>query len=658
MFASPMLETLAVVLLVGLALWIGHRAWLGSWPDAGRAVAIFSVSAVTAAVLSLVYHPEVTEESEVTNRPIEVPAEGHVTSRTCQACHPSEYESWHHSYHRTMTQVASPETVAGDFSNLRLDFKYAYLMSQRGDEFWVASNDPTWVEAGGNPGNGGFVERQIVLTTGSHHEQMYWFWTGESRKLALFPFAYRVQEKRWLPFTSILLTPQQLAPDVFGRWNGVCTRCHTTNSRPHITGPMDMDTEVSEWGIACESCHGPAAEHVHANRNPGRRYALHLGDDDDSTIVQPAKLDSRRSTFVCGSCHSIHGFPTAEEFIEFTHKGFTYRPGDDLDATRHVIVYQEEPDEVTQRVMKEDPYFLEDRFWPDGMILVGGREYNGTIKSPCFERGDLECISCHAMHKKDDDPRSWKEWADDQLGYGMDGNAACLQCHPTFAADLEAHTHHPAESPGSNCYNCHMPNTIYGLLKASRSHQISSPSVTETLEYGRPNACNLCHLDQTLAWTGSHLEQWWNSPQPKLTDIDHQLTSQALLELLSGHAGQRALLAWGLGWEPAREVSGSDWMPPFLAYLLEDPYGAVRDISYRTLLKFPGYEDLEYDPLGPPEQRHRARDVALAIWEKQRNRSPGPMASQVLLDSEGRLRAEKLAFLLRQRDDRRVNRGE
>src|SRR5437867_2203139 len=42
------------------------------------------------------------------NRP-----DGYVSSDKCQACHPSQYASWHATFHRTMTQVAAPENVIG-----------------------------------------------------------------------------------------------------------------------------------------------------------------------------------------------------------------------------------------------------------------------------------------------------------------------------------------------------------------------------------------------------------------------------------------------------------------------------------------------------------------------------------------------------------------
>ena len=39
----------------------------------------------------------------------------YVSSDTCKKCHPGAHASWHNTFHRTMTQVVSPETVVGDF---------------------------------------------------------------------------------------------------------------------------------------------------------------------------------------------------------------------------------------------------------------------------------------------------------------------------------------------------------------------------------------------------------------------------------------------------------------------------------------------------------------------------------------------------------------
>ena len=48
--------------------------------------------------------------------PSPVADRGYATSDACRACHPSEYASWHRSYHRTMTQAASAATVRAPFA--------------------------------------------------------------------------------------------------------------------------------------------------------------------------------------------------------------------------------------------------------------------------------------------------------------------------------------------------------------------------------------------------------------------------------------------------------------------------------------------------------------------------------------------------------------
>src|SRR5688572_9268504 len=63
---------------------------------------------------------------------------GYLGSDSCQACHPGQYDSWHKSFHRTMTQHATPESVRGNFDNTEVmlaDEKY--LFQRRGDEYWV-----------------------------------------------------------------------------------------------------------------------------------------------------------------------------------------------------------------------------------------------------------------------------------------------------------------------------------------------------------------------------------------------------------------------------------------------------------------------------------------------------------------------------------------
>src|ERR1051325_2459685 len=50
---------------------------------------------------------------------LEPQSSGSVGSGACRSCHPSEHASWHRSFHRTMTQVATPEAVAGPWDGVR-----------------------------------------------------------------------------------------------------------------------------------------------------------------------------------------------------------------------------------------------------------------------------------------------------------------------------------------------------------------------------------------------------------------------------------------------------------------------------------------------------------------------------------------------------------
>ena len=604
-------------------------------------------------------------ESEVVDRPIEVAGDGYVSSDTCRACHPAEYETWHGSYHRTMTQVAAPDTVQADFDGVRVEAVHGRPMrlEQRGDELWAEFDDPGWE---GPDAERPRIRRRVVLMTGSHHQNVYWYATGHDRGLNVLPGAYLLAERRWVPRSALVLHPpgQSLAM-LDGHWNAVCIVCHTTRGRtafdtPYRSVPFEqqaIDTTAAEFGIACESCHGPAQAHVEANRNPLRRYGLHAAGSGDPTIVQPADLDPRRSSQVCGQCHSVWEYYDPEDERRASREGLPYRPGDELRDTRFVAQPAADRTSAPMRALvAADPDFVRGSFWPDGRVRVSGREYNGLLDSPCFREADtpertLSCFSCHTMHKTADDPRSVAAWADGhQVSAGMDGDEACLQCHEPLRADPAAHTRHAPESAGSRCTNCHMPYTSYGLLKAVRSHTVGSPSAAETAETGRPNACNLCHLDKTLAWTAERLDAWYGLPAPPLGEVDRTVAA-GLHWMLAGDAGLRALAAWSMGWGPAREASGTTWMTPHLGEALGDPYDAVRFVAARSLRSLPGRANLDYDFTGPRQDRIDAAVRVLREWRAspaaRLRREP-----ELLVDERGELRIAAMRRLFDARDRR------
>ena len=235
----------------------------------------------------------------------------------------------------------------------------------------------------------------------------------------------------------------------------------------------------------------------------------------------------------------------------------------------------------------------------------------------------------------------------DQLAPQMDSNEACFKCHENLRDNLTSHTNHAADSTVSSCYNCHMPHTSYGLLKAARSHQISNPSVPETLLVGRQNACNNCHIDKTLQWTADHLHEWYGHEKKELPDA-HQKISSVVLALLAGDAGQRALAAWALSWDPALEASGRTWQGSVLASGLNDPYDAPRWMAVKSLKKLESTIDSK---LTAQLSETEAEAIRLMLVTRAEAEHP---TQNVLRKQDGSLDISLLEFLLKQRNERRM----
>ncbi len=532
---------------------------------------------------------------------------GYVSSNACKECHTQKYASWYQSYHRTMTQAVGPETVLADFDNVTLELKDgAYQLARRGDRFFVTLPDGR--------------ERPIAQSTGSHHYQLYWYSTGVGRELHLVPFAWLKSERRWVPRVALFLAPPGVAQQPLV-WNFQCVPCHATNGRPTYVPSADgtaiADTRVAELGIACEACHGPGAAHAKS--------------EAAADIVHPGKLPAARSAEVCGQCHSVNVPYTQEDWANWLLDGPRFRPGRRLEDSRYVASRETlGQSSLLAQWMRDKPGTFEEWFWPDGEVRVPGRELNALRASPCYRGGNFSCLNCHSPHAPD---------PNDLLTVSRDGNDACTQCHEQFLPPpaLEAHTRHPAASAGSRCFNCHMPNTVYGLVKMMRSHQITSPDAKSDVETGRANACSLCHTDRPLGWAAAQLAQWTGKPAPKL-NAEQNTVAAGALGLLTGDAGQRAMWAWHLGWEPAQAVGGRDWQAPFLAVTLNDPYDVVRYVAARSLRSLPGYAAFDYDFVGTAAERSAAADQAREMWIEIEPREAIPI--------------EQIPKLLRRRDDR------
>lgn len=592
-------------------------------------------------------------------RPIEVAGDGYTKASACMECHDEQYNSWHDSYHRTMTQLATTDSVMGNFKNQTVTFNgRTYRMTEQGDLCWVEVPANVVQPEGQNVPPSERAKLPIVMSTGSHHMQVYWFPMGQGRMLGQFPLVYLKEDDRWVPRKSCFLEPPTDQTDIeVGRWNNTCLQCHTTNPKQLLSRDFVFDTKVSEFGISCEACHGPGEEHIafqRARSGDSDRTSVNRADFNPKLaqgnpqldpIVNPRDLDHRLSSQVCGNCHAMatHLDPSTR------NNGHTFRPGKALSESRHLYRCNPDSEALLKRQGQDPDAFYDSVFWDDGMIRVTGREFSGLSESPCYLRGTMSCISCHAVHQESGDARPSEDWANDQLAIDMDGDHGCTQCHN--AKDYgENHTHHDLASSGSRCYNCHMPHTSYGLMKANRSHQLFSPDVAKDEAAGRPNACNLCHLNETLNWTASHLETWYGIDKPELSKMDSKLAT-GVNWALRGDAGTRAIVAWHMGWQPAIDASKSDWMARYLTHLLTDPYDVVRYIAGKSLKAIKEFRDLEYDYVADIADRLSAQADAIKRWnvKSENHQSTG---EQILIDSEGKLLIQQFRELASQRDDK------
>lgn len=563
-----------------------------------------------------------------------------------------------------MTQVATPETAIPDFDGVSVAAAHGrpMLLRQDGHRLLAEFDDP---DSPVPPDERPRIERRVTMITGSHNQQIFWYETGQQRLMGQLPGAYLIAEQRWIPRRmAVLHPPTQRTFSETGHWNSTCLACHATHGKPQFdtpfgSQPLDaqtIETTTAEFGIACESCHGPSDAHVRANSSPLRRYQLHFSKTLDPTTVLPTRLDPKRSSQVCGQCHGVWEFYDEKGERHANSNGLPYRPGDEISETRFVAQPNANIDSPTmQALLKDDSRFIRDAFWSDGTVRVSGREYNGLLESPCYKNAThaertMTCFSCHTLHKTDEDSRSLEAWRVGQTSIAGASNEACLTCHEPMRANPTAHTHHTSHSAGSSCYNCHMPYTSYGLLKTIRSHTIGSPTVRESVETGRPNACNLCHLDRTLDWTGRALQRWYGTPEASVPD-DERSVAASLIWLLKGDAGQRAIIAQAMAWPPAREASGTDWMPPHLAQLLDDPYDAVRFGAARTMKTLPGFSGFDFDFVSPSPARRQAQLRTMATWDQTRPR-PGRASPELLMTSAGDVDIPRILALLKQRNNR------
>ncbi len=526
---------------------------------------VLAILLPTAALLSLRAR---AIDHDLRSTPLHLRGARYLGSGACKTCHPGNYASWHRTFHRTMTQEATSQSVLGDFRHGHLDYLGVQATMRRDARGRFVIE---WSRRGG-------LERWravVVRTVGSRRYQQYLARDGDA--YYRLPIAWNVQEHRFMHMNGAFLTPDPVLDAPGGsveradydrhvtRWNDNCIYCHNVAPNPGLDPESGrFRSRVAELGIACEACHGPGSRHAAANHDPLRRFVLHLRALPDPTIANPARLPGPRSDEVCGHCH---GQRIAPDIARVHQHGDRFLPGQKLARYSKPL--------ARDTVQNGTRGLFAPRFWRDGTARLTAYEYQGLLQSACARRGGLRCIGCHAMHGGD--PRG-------QIRPDRLGDAACTGCHQDLrsAAASSRHSHHRPSSPGARCIGCHMPRIVYGLVGAHHSHRIDSPHADTREPLERPDACALCHVDKSRAWSADALSRWSGRPAAGGARTS---TAEVTALLLAGDPIQRAIAADALG---RSEVDATEAaVPARLGLLLDtmqhDGYPAVRAIAWRSL---------------------------------------------------------------------------
>lgn len=326
-------------------------------------------------------------------------------SASCIKCHKDIYESYLSTAHFNSSRPATMHSVHGSFAagaNV-LDFGNGMkvMMERKGGHLYQV----------------GYVHGKKVeaepfdITIGGVKAETYLYWKG--KQLFELPVSYFEALHNWTN------SPGYAAGHIdFGRpILRHCLECHSSYIKEIPQAGVNLSHPVTEfdstsliYGIDCERCHGPAANHVRFHTEfPNEKKARYI--TTYASLSRAQKLDA------CAVCHSGNK-------QMFVRSAFVFKAGDTLAKFR-------EPDFSTEQV---DP----------AMLDVHGNQSGLLAASKCFMMSNMDCTTCHNVHVK--------ERADLTLYSNK-----CMQCHNEANHNFCKMAPELGALIKNNCIDCHMP---------------------------------------------------------------------------------------------------------------------------------------------------------------------------------------------------------
>lgn len=377
-------------------------------------------------------------------------------SESCRPCHEDFFKLWADSHHGLALQAFDR-----DFPSRNLTPQAEGIRIENSD-FQIDGS--LLVEKSGE----NIRQHEIKYAMGG--KNVYYFLTERERgHLQVLPLAYDSNRQEWYDTTASMVRHFPDQRDESVDWtdrsltfNTSCYNCHVSQlSTNYDLSDDSYQTSWLEPGINCEACHGPGSEHIKAftDFEAGTPY-------DDLRIIDTKKFNTRQRSEMCAPCHAkmyplSNGYQPGEKL--FDHYG--------LHTLEHID------------------------FYPDGRDLGENFTYTPWMLSPCANSGELDCVYCHTSSGRN-------RFSGDRA------DQACAPCHQEVLNDPASHTFHEASSEGSRCVSCHMPRTEFARM-IRHDHSMLGPTPKATIEFESPNACNLCHQDQSAEWADQWARKWY-----------------------------------------------------------------------------------------------------------------------------------------------------
>lgn len=528
----------------------------------------------------------------------------YVGSESCQECHPDNHADWSNHPHRWMNALAQGEAIRGDFES-------GQTIQYKGGEgrFMVEGGTPKMIVERGDS----YIKYGITRTIGSRFFQYYIGKVEEIRNAgiddeqarrdaeAVLPFGYWMANQEWVPVVHVLRSENRDDNEIdpFHKWplidyDSSCSDCHTTWPLSDWMLKSTGGTRLSEYTPRRLDFHlGALLQEAHPKRVPADPELVSYSSAEVVAAVREEqgkfRVDERVSLGVtCESCH----LGAADHVRNSTKDSSSVLPSFSP-VSPHLYSGTTNLTELTGRA-RENLNFVCARChsgtrpnYANGTHTWNSTEFADAARGFCYNpskahaRGMnvLTCVDCHDPHVP-----TGKKWSKTP----EQDDASCLECHQQFQEPktLAEHTHHQSGSTGSRCMNCHMPRINEGLERMVRTHRIQSPVPTEMVEANQPNACNLCHLEESVDWTVGHVRDWYGKEfddQKIAANYPDRSGSAAKGWLKSEHAGTRLTAAEALA------VNMPDkYLNDLLEVLVGDPHLINRQFVQQRLLESTG----------------------------------------------------------------------